>query len=260
MSPNGHGVALVLIGRFPMPARTRFARHTHQVHQLAWASSGTLTVAADARTWVLPTTRALWIPAGVPHEVIAASHSTMTSLYLSEPPPGNAAERWAEPQPVEVTRLIAELILFLDDSELDAGRRAHGETLLLDLLEPVPMTTLDAPLPADPRALEVARAIIEEPATALSLDDWGRRVGASGRTLARLFLSGSGMPFGRWRTLVRLNAALPALAAGEPLSRVSRAVGYETVSAFVAAFRRETGVTPGAYFRTGRPPAGRGAP
>ncbi|GAA2206236.1 helix-turn-helix transcriptional regulator [Nonomuraea monospora] len=256
MSPNGHDIALVLIGTFPMPARTRFARHTHQVHQLAWASSGTLTVAADARTWVLPTTRALWIPAGVPHEVVAASHSTMTSLYLSAPPPGAALGRWAEPQPVQVTRLLAELILFLDNPDLDADRRTHGETLLLDLLEPVPMTTLDTPLPTDPRAGAVARALLQEPATALSLDDWGHRVGASGRTLARLFLSETGMPFGRWRTLVRLNAALPALAAGEPLSRVSRTVGYETVSAFVAAFRRETGVTPGAYFRTRRPSDG----
>ncbi|MGW8551608.1 helix-turn-helix domain-containing protein [Streptomyces tubercidicus] len=60
------------------------------------------------------------------------------------------------------------------------------------------------------------------------------------------------MPFGRWRTLVRLQAALPALAAGEPLHRVARGVGYETVSAFVAAFRRETGTTPGAYFRVRR--------
>ncbi|MFD0625227.1 helix-turn-helix domain-containing protein [Streptomyces sanglieri] len=80
------------------------------------------------------------------------------------------------------------------------------------------------------------------------MEAWGRRVGTSGRTLARLFLADTGMSFGRWRTLVRLQAALPALAAGEPLHRVSRGVGYGTVSAFVAAFRRETGTTPGAYF------------
>ncbi|AQZ65644.1 hypothetical protein BKM31_33045 [[Actinomadura] parvosata subsp. kistnae] len=251
MSRTGHGAALVLIGTFPMAPKTRFARHTHAVHQLAWASSGTLTVEADARTWVLPPTRALWIPAGTPHAVLSLSRTTMTSLYLAELPeavPGG----WAEPRPVEVTRLLAELIRYLDDPDLDAGRRARGEAMLLDLLRPVEVTTLDAPMPADPRAREVARALLADPGCALSLDAWGRRVGASGRTLARLFLAGSGMPFGRWRTLVRLNAALPALAEGQPLSRVSRAVGYERVSAFVAAFRRETGVTPGAYFRTSR--------
>jgi len=54
---------------------------------------------------------------------------------------------------------------------------------------------------------------------------------------------------GRWRSLLRLEAALPALAAGEPVGNVARRVGYESASAFVAAFRRETGVTPAAYFR-----------
>jgi AraC-like DNA-binding protein len=48
---------------------------------------------------------------------------------------------------------------------------------------------------------------------------------------------------------VRLRAALPRLAAGDPVSVVAGEVGYETPSAFVAAFRRETGVTPATYFR-----------
>ena len=57
------------------------------------------------------------------------------------------------------------------------------------------------------------------------------------------------MPFGRWRTLLRMQAALPLLAAGQSVGRVSGRVGYGTPSAFVAAFRRETGQTPAAYFR-----------
>jgi AraC-like DNA-binding protein len=54
--------------------------------------------------------------------------------------------------------------------------------------------------------------------------------------------------FDRWRTLARIQAALPELAAGQPVSHVARHVGYQTTSAFVAAFRRETDTTPGAYF------------
>jgi AraC-like DNA-binding protein len=56
------------------------------------------------------------------------------------------------------------------------------------------------------------------------------------------------MPFGQWRRLARLQAALPQLAAGQAVGMVARHVGYETPSAFVAAFRRETGLTPAAYF------------
>ena len=52
----------------------------------------------------------------------------------------------------------------------------------------------------------------------------------------------------RWRTLARLQAALSMLAAGDPVGRVAGRVGYDTPSAFVAAFRRETGQTPGTFF------------
>jgi AraC-like DNA-binding protein len=43
-----------------------------------------------------------------------------------------------------------------------------------------------------------------------------------------------------------------ALAAGEPVGNVARHVGYESASAFVAALRKETGVTPARYFRQER--------
>ena len=94
----------------------------------------------------------------------------------------------------------------------------------------------------------VAAALLANPADGRTLAEWGRNVGASGRTLARAFLAGTGMPFGQWRRLARLQAALPQLAAGQAVGMVARHVGYETPSAFVAAFRRETGLTPAAYF------------
>ena len=79
--------------------------------------------------------------------------------------------------------------------------------------------------------------------------EWGHTVGASSRTLARAFLSDTGLSFGRWRTLVRLQASLPHLAEQVPVSAVARLVGYRTTSAYVAAFRAHTGVTPGRYFQ-----------
>ena len=66
------------------------------------------------------------------------------------------------------------------------------------------------------------------------------------------FLGDTGLSFGRWRTLVRLQASLPYLAEQVPVCAVARRVGYRTTSAYVAAFRAHTGVTPGRYFQ---PPA-----
>ena len=75
-----------------------------------------------------------------------------------------------------------------------------------------------------------------------------QQAGDLARATERLQRADTGVPFGRWRTLLRLQAALPALAAAEPVGHIARRVGYDTHSAFVTAFRRETGLTPSAYF------------
>jgi AraC-like DNA-binding protein len=147
-----------------------------------------------------------------------------------------------------VTPLLAELIGYMGTESLAAAQRERAEALLRDLLQPVAMTTIDVGMPADGRAGAVAAALLANPADGRTLAEWGRNVGASGRTLARAFLAGTGMPFAQWRRLARLQAALPQLAAGQAVATVARHVGYETPSAFVAAFRRETGLTPAAYF------------
>jgi AraC-like DNA-binding protein len=240
------GGAAILLSTFPMESGKRFAWHSHPRHQLAWAANGVLTVIAETHTWVLPPTRALWIPAGIVHETIAAEKATMRTLYLK---PELCPITWPAPQPVAATRLLAEMIVHLSDSPLEAPERSRAEAVLLDLLKPVATTTIEVTMPTDERALDVARGLLADPRDGRSLAEWGHAVGASGRTLTRAFLSETGIPFNRWRTAVRLRAALPLLASGEPIGAVADQVGYQTPSAFVAAFRRETGLTPGAYFR-----------
>ena len=119
--------------------------------------------------------------------------------------------------------------------------------MLRDLLVPVPVSTIHVPTVSKRLSL-IARALTDDPADDRDLAAWGRLVGASSRTLARAFVAETGMTFGAWRTQVRLLASLPLLAAGMPVATVARRVGYATPSAFVAAFRRVTDTTPGAYF------------
>jgi AraC-like DNA-binding protein len=208
-----------------------------------------LVVVTETATWVLPPTLALWIPAGLRHETMSSGRATMRATYVR---PGLCSVSWPDPTPVAARPLLAELIGYLEDEPLDPARRARAEQVLVDLLEPVAMSTIEVRMPAEDRAREVAEALRADPADQRTLAEWGRHVGASSRTLARSFVAGTGVPFGRWRTLLRLQSALTLLADGEPVSNVARRVGYETASAFSAAFHRETGMTPAAYFR---PPA-----
>jgi AraC-like DNA-binding protein len=245
---RSYGDGAILVAAFSAEGR-RYDAHRHAEHQLAWASSGMLTVSSAAGTWVLPPARALWIPAGTEHAMDADRHTTVCCPYFGE----GRGPRWTRPTVVAIGALARELILHLAAAELAPAARRRAECVLLDQLTEVPVTTIAVPMPRDPRALAVARAVVDDPADDATLEMWGRHAGAAVRTLARLFPAETGMTFGRWRTQVRLRAALPLLAAGLPVATVARRVGYATPSAFVAVFRKVTGVPPATYFTSRSP-------
>lgn len=243
MSQDGHGIALTDLD---LPAGTWFPWHAHGRHQLAWAPHGTVVVRVGERHWVLPPARALWIPAGTLHRTGASGNAVLRGIYAH---PDRCPVTWTEPRMVRVRPLLAGLLDYLTGGDLPGGPRARAEAVVFDLLEPAEVAPISVPLPADPRALRVARALLEDPADRRDLAAFGRMTGASARTLARLWTAETRMTFGQWRTQARLRAALPLLAAGLPAEAVARRVGYATASAFVAAFRRAVGVPPGEYVR-----------
>lgn len=243
---NGQpAAAATIVCTFPMPVGTRFEWHAHADHQLAWSPEGVLVVLTQDASFVLPPSRALWIPAGTLHETRASGTAVLRSVYL---PTRTCPIDWPTPTPVAVSALLGELIHHLDDETPAGDGRSRAEALLFALLAPLRSATIDVRLPTDPRARDVADALLADPSDARTLEQWGRAVGASSRTLARAFLGDTGLSFGRWRTLVRLQASLPHLARETPVTTVAGLVGYRTASAYVAAFRAQTGVTPGRYF------------
>ncbi|MCE6982187.1 helix-turn-helix domain-containing protein, partial [Pseudomonas frederiksbergensis] len=59
----------------------------------------------------------------------------------------------------------------------------------------------------------------------------------------------TGLSFRLWRQRMRLLSALPALERGERVTDVALACGYESLSAFIAAFGKQFGLPPGEFFR-----------
>ena len=112
----------------------------------------------------------------------------------------------------------------------------------------LPVAPLELPTPRDPRLARIAHALQENPARKETLAEWGKDVGASNRTLARLFTREMGMSFRRWREQLRLVFAIERLAAGEPVTSVAMELGYDSVSAFIQMFRKNLGATPSRYF------------
>jgi len=222
--------------------------HSHLRSQLAYAARGVLLVETADGAWVVPPQRALWLPGGTRHRVRMHGAVAMRSLYLDA---GAAAALPAQVAVVPVSPLLRELILravTLPRLYDEAGADGLVMRLIPHELRTLPQLPLHLPMPADRRLRRLCEALAERPEDGRTLEDWAGAAGASARTLARLFRRETGMGFGEWRQQARLLAALQRLAAGEPVTSVALALGYDSPSAFAAMFRRALGVPPSRYF------------
>ncbi|OLL30699.1 AraC family transcriptional regulator [Burkholderia sp. SRS-W-2-2016] len=232
----------------PMPAGSHIARHTHAWAQVAYASRGVLRVATVGTTWMVPPSRAIWLPPHVTHEVVSVEDAFLRTLYITE----NAVPAVLDtPRVVEVSNLLREVIAALDTSALSATREQLLGALALDELtrsEPLP---LSVPMPSEKRLRALCEAVIADPTHGESLEQWAAQVGASTRTIARLFRQELGVSFSQWRQQAILARAIPLLSQGRPLSHVAQELGYQSQSAFSAMFRRAFGTSPRAFIERG---------
>jgi AraC-like DNA-binding protein len=227
------------------------APHRHERAQLLYASAGTMRVITPDGTWILPSLRALWIPAETEHEIRMAGAVAMRTLYVAP-----AAAPWLPTRctVIEVSALLRALILEAMGEPIEHlvdGRAGLIMALLLEELRRAQTVPLNIPMPRDRRLLALCRALLERPEADESLEAWADRVHASSRTLSRLFRRETGMSFLAWRQQVRLAEALARLALGQSVGAVAHDLGYASASAFTAMFRRALGATPRVYLQRG---------
>jgi AraC-like DNA-binding protein len=243
---------------YEYPSGHLIPAHTHDRHQVVYASQGVMTVQTPGGSWVVPPHRGVWIPAHVVHSIQISGVVSMRTLYIS---PRIAHSLSGSCQVLNISPLLRELILHaVSLGRLDEGtlREARLIAVILDQLEVIPSSGLQLLEPRDPRAARVARHLRDHPDERRPLAKLLRGVGASARTIERLFRADTGMSFGRWRQQLRLVHALRLLAMNRSITTVALDVGYESPSAFVYAFRRTFGVTPGRYFGPSRSAVGDG--
>lgn len=229
-------------------AAENWAAHTHDVHELLWGTRGTLTAETDDGFFAVPDLVGVWIPAGVVHRVSSAPGTGFYCTYVAVPVP---AELQRGTITVTVPRAARELMLHLREQDLPAPVRRRAAGVVVDLLTPSRLGPLTVPMPSDPRLVTITTALLDTPADPRTFEAWAREANSSVRQLARLFELETGMGFQQWRTHARMRAAVTLLASGHPVNVVARRVGYRTPSAFVQAFAKVMGRTPGGYLDPG---------
>ena len=236
-----------------LPVDSHLERHQHPWAQLACCADGLIEVVVGSdlsMSFIVPPSRAVFIPPNMPHAITVLRDVQMRTLYLSaEDLPTN----WTSPRVLAVSALFRELTLALDDSE-SSSRESLLSSLILDELDRADIQTLGVPLPrannGDKRLRALCEAVMRHPAERATLADWAHSVGASERTAARLFKDELGTSYQQWRQQVILAHALPLLASGTPVGEVANQCGYASESAFSAMFKDTLGQSPRAFTRS----------
>ncbi|MBT9382243.1 helix-turn-helix transcriptional regulator [Pseudooceanicola sp. CBS1P-1] len=223
--------------------------HAHAGAQLIHATRGVMEIRTDRALWLVPPGQGLLMPARTPHEMRARGPVSLRTLYFAPVDP--LIGPGSEPQVLAVTALLRALILALLAPPRHAGddpeRTGHLAALIRSEIVRAGPAGLRLPVARDRRLALVCDALLADPGDARGLEAWAAHAGASPRTLARLFEAEFGMSFTLWRQRLRVVSAVPRLVAQEPVTSVALSLGYETPGAFIAVFRKLTGMTPGQY-------------
>jgi AraC-like DNA-binding protein len=229
----------------------RINPHQHPWHQLLFASSGAMTVSTSRSSWMVPTGRAVFIPAGSVHAIRMWGTVEMRTLYLS---PSLTSFDSNECRVIEVAPLLRELILRTVECMGLDSRAAH-DARMIGLLEDEMKAAmaaandppLELPMPTDERARALADHVLTQAPNegGESVDALAQQHGVARRTLERRFRDETGMSFGMWRQKARLLDSIRLLAEGKSVTDAALDSGYSSVSAFIAAFKSTFGYTPG---------------
>ncbi len=245
----------------PLRAKSRLLEHLadiqphrHDWAQLVFSMTGAVRVNADVSTYIVPPSRAVWIPPDLVHAVTAIEQAELHTLYLA--PELLTGEAWSVGRVLEVSPLLRELVLALpsapdpeppetaDDTE---RRRGIEQLVLIELRRARPLA-LGIALPQDVRLRRLCEAMLNEPGRHAGLEEWAAAAAASPRTLSRLFREQLGTSFAQWRSQLLLAHALTLAARGRPMSHIAAELGYASASAFTAMVTRTVGMPPSRFF------------
>lgn len=228
-------------------SRQSMSAHSHKRGQLIFVLSGSMRVETEGGIWITTPGRACWIPGGVEHKVTYTKASRARCAYIHE--------RFTEVLPakchvLQLSGLLRELVISAIDIGWNYDENGPAGRLMQVLIDQISRqveTPVFLPEGKDLRLRRLTALLYENPGDSRSLEDWCQVVGASARTLTRLFLNETGMTFSAWRQQLCLIHALEMMGEGRSVTQIAFALGYGSTSSFSTMFTRAMGEPPTVY-------------
>jgi len=249
--PGGKPLRPISLLRRTLAPQTIVPAHRHAWGQLLYAYEGVLDITTPTGHYIVPPHRAVWVPPDNPHEVSSLHGAEISSIYITTEETDSLGN---ECYVLEVSALLRELIMAAVQQPINYEGSSKASRLfqtLRDQITTANRVPLYLPLPSDPRLLKIYYQLYDCPDCKWTLEQWGSYVGASDRTLQRLFKKETGLNFRSWRQQLRLQIALLRLVnSRESITNIANDLGYESSSAFIFMFQQQLGVTPGEYIKS----------
>jgi AraC-like DNA-binding protein len=226
--------------------------HRHGWGQLVYAETGVFMMITQEGRWIVPPDHAFWVPAGIEHSMQTQGTVSIRILYVKQGVLPNL------PENTRVVGMTALMRCLIDEAahlahEEDPSPGSRGGLIMALVREELgclPEKPLGLPMPAEPKMAALCRAFLDTPTPRATIDAWADAMAMSRRAFTRAFRRETGLSLSAWRQQACLFAALPRLAAGEPVTSVAFGLGYDSAAAFTTMFRRILGAPPRRYLES----------
>ncbi|KFX05879.1 AraC family transcriptional regulator [Pectobacterium betavasculorum] len=233
---------------YTLRKETEVELHQHPFAEFLYAREGSMRVEIEGKTMIVPVLYGVWIPAHVPHRILASSDVLLESLYIES---NFAAIDHKGCKVVIVSDFIREFIHYatghVPEQYAPEGNDAQLVRVLITLLQQLPDAGLSLPWPYSPSLIKVCHKIQQAPDEAHSIEQWSAFSGMSVRTFSRHFKKETGVAFSEWKKRMRLLESVVMLKSNRSVTQVALDLGYASTASFTFAFRQMFGVPPTRY-------------
>ena len=221
--------------------------HEHQRGQLLFTRQGCTRITLAQQLCLLPPSRAAWIPSGVRHRAVMQQSVDYRSIYLTPALCAGLPQQVCVIEVSPLLRAVLEPIALADfDTDWQQDKFVHLLGLCLNEIREATQQPMLLPLPWDKRLAPLLASLDQLPPELQVLE---AQIGASGRTIGRIFQRETGMSYQQWRQQWRLLRAIELLTTGRNIGYSAFELGFASDSAFIAFFKNMTGMTPGAWLK-----------
>ncbi len=245
-----------------LPGKRR-ERATHPAHILFLPLQGEITITTPTENFSLGPGHMLYLPPHLAHSFKSSGPAGERVIAMIDPKIRSGMRMPGDPVLLPLSQLIKEILFYL----LVHPKTTNSKSLVSVLVETLAeclsssaqgargLTDHLAGKSLDQRIRRVTGFLQRNLSQRISVEAVAREAGLSSRNLNRLMLKETGLTPKQFLITARIERAQDLLRApGSSVTDVALAVGYSSLSQFIAAFRAQTGQLPSEALRIGRKP------